>query len=76
MARKQKPDVKIAGGVGQTVFQVWPLTKKARQWVEDRCDLEDYQWFGKACFVVEWRYIGDLVRGAQAEGLRVADERV
>ncbi len=50
-----------------TVFLLRPLTPAAISWVKENLP-EDHLTFGNAV-VVEPRYIADIVRGAQADGL-------
>ena len=69
-------DLRITGGKGQTVLQVWPLNARGRQWVEDRCAVEDWQWLGQSSFAVEHRMLDDLKARAEADGLKVSDERI
>jgi len=52
-----------------TVFLLRPLTPAANSWVKENLP-EDHLTFGNST-VVEHRYIYDIVRGAQADGLEV-----
>lgn len=52
-----------------TVYLLRALTPAAKSWIEENLS-EDRQTFGSAT-VVEHRYIADIVRGAQADGLVV-----
>jgi hypothetical protein len=53
-----------------SIFLLQPLSPAANSWVEENLP-ENRQTFGSAV-VVEHRYITDIVRGAQADGLEVA----
>lgn len=46
-----------------------PLTRPARQWIEEYVDPEAQWWAG--ALVVEPRYAGDLTQGMLDAGLRV-----
>jgi len=46
-----------------------PLTDAAREWAEDNVQRYGTYWYG--AIVVEHRYIGAIVEGAAADGLRV-----
>jgi hypothetical protein len=52
-----------------TIFLLQPLTPVANSWIQENLP-EDRLAFGSAV-VVEPRYITDIVRGAQADGLGV-----
>jgi hypothetical protein len=52
-----------------TLYLFRPLTRAAHAWVNEHLPA-DATWFGGA-IVVEHRYIGDIVCGAAADGLRV-----
>lgn len=43
----------------------------AIRWVEERVEVEDYQWVGENSFVVEHRYTSDLIDGMLDAGLEV-----
>jgi hypothetical protein len=53
-----------------SIFLLQPLSLAANAWVEENLP-ENHQTFGSAV-VVEHRYITDIVRGVQADGLEVA----
>ena len=50
-----------------SIFLVHPLTDAAREWISENV-APDSQFWGRA-LAVEHRFIGDLVRGARADGL-------
>lgn len=52
-----------------SIFLLRALTPAANSWIEENLS-EERQTFGSA-IVVEHRYIADIVRGAQADGLVV-----
>lgn len=52
-----------------SIFLLRPLTEAARDWVAEHIPA-DAQTFGDA-IVIEHRYIGDIVDGAQRDGLTV-----
>ena len=66
-ASPPQPDFKLSDQ--GTLFLLQPLTQAARAWVDEYLP-EDAFWFGGSV-VVEHRFIGDLVRGAIADGLEV-----
>lgn len=47
-----------------------PLTDAGEQFIEERLDNEEAQYWGNA-IAVEPRYVGDIVQGAQGDGLEV-----
>jgi hypothetical protein len=53
-----------------TIFLLQPLTPAAISWIQENLP-EDHMMSGRAV-VVDHRYIADIVRGAQADGLEVA----
>jgi hypothetical protein len=53
-----------------SVWTLRPLTAAAREWLDEHVQAESYQWLSDA-FVVEHRYIGDIVQAASDAGLRV-----
>ena len=71
-ARKptRSPDLVIYGQSGDTVFLLRPVSRLGTSWIADRIQPEA-TWFGGAV-VVDHRYIADVLRGAVAEGLKVA----
>jgi hypothetical protein len=52
-----------------TLYLLRPLTSEAHAWVDEHLP-DDATWFCGA-IVVEHRFIGDIVRGAIADGLVV-----
>ena len=52
-----------------SLFLLFPLTDFAQSWVQDHLP-EDHMTFGNAV-VVEHRYISNIVRGIQNDGLAV-----
>lgn len=70
MNDEQRPDFEVSGG--GTLYTLLPLTDEALQWIEENLppEGEDRMMFGMAV-VVEHRYIEEIVRGAQADGLVV-----
>ncbi len=60
-------DFEISGG--GTVYLLRPLTGAAHAWIAEHLPTDALR-LGDAV-AVEWRYIGDVVGGAIADGLRV-----
>jgi hypothetical protein len=52
-----------------SVFLLRAITRRARHWIDERVSADRQEWGGAV--VVEPCYIGDVVRGAIADGLRV-----
>lgn len=52
-----------------TIFLLHPLSKRGERWIEEHIP-DNAMTFGKA-IVIEHRYIGAIVDGAQADGLRI-----
>jgi hypothetical protein len=46
-----------------------PTSRRGRRWIDARITADRTEWAG--AIVVEHRYIGDIVRGALDDGLRV-----
>lgn len=62
------PDVLVTRDGG--VFLVQPVSREAREWVEENVYVEDWQWQGNA-FAVDHHYVYDLVDGLHDAGLIV-----
>jgi hypothetical protein len=60
------PDVLVANE--GTVFLFNPLTARAKEWLDEHVQSEDYQWFGTT-LVVEHRYAWGLAQGMKDAGL-------
>jgi hypothetical protein len=52
-----------------SIYLLRPTTRRGRRWIDARITADHTEWAG--AIVVEHRYIGDIVRGAVADGLRV-----
>lgn len=65
--RRERTDLLIHGG--GSVYLLRPATAAGSVWIAMHIPF-DAQWLGDAV-VVEHRYIGDIVAGAFADGLRV-----
>ena len=55
-----------------SIFILRGRSDAGRDWIEEHCQEGDYNPFGEGARLVEHRYIGDIIEGAQADGLRVA----
>ncbi len=55
-----------------SIVMVTPLTDAAREFVEDKVVLEDWNCWAGGGFAVEHRFAADLVSGIEAEGLVIA----
>lgn len=51
------------------IYLLRPLSRRGQRWVDDHVSDDRQEWAG--AIVVEHRHIGDIVRGAVADGLRV-----
>jgi hypothetical protein len=60
-------DFEISGG--GTIYLLHPLTRAAHTWIAEHLPVDALR-FGDAV-AIEWRYIGAVVGGAIADGLRV-----
>ena len=65
-SQKLTPDVLVHNE--GTVFLFNPLTAKAKEWIDNNVQSEDYQWFGTT-LVVEHRYAWGLAEGMKDAGL-------
>ncbi len=52
-----------------SIVLLHPLTFAARAWVEEHIDPDHQEWAGSV--VIEPRYVLDIVRGIEADGLEV-----
>ena len=52
------------------VFLFTPISRIAKEWVAQHLSLEGWQWMGNS-FGIEHRFVGPIVNGMQADGLRV-----
>jgi len=68
---KQSDDVHVQGRSGDSVFIVTPVTEEAQEWVKEHIP-DDAQWFGKG-FVVEHRYLGNIIDGMIGDGLTISN---
>jgi hypothetical protein len=64
---RRAPDVLVANA--GTVFVFWPLTSRAKQWIEDNVE-PDATWYGEA-LVVEHRFALGLAAGMRDAGLEL-----
>ncbi len=64
-ARHQGADLSVAGD--ESLALVTPHNANAKAWLEAHTD---GQWLGRN-LAVEWRYLGDLVRGLEDDGFTV-----
>jgi hypothetical protein len=64
-----KPDLTVDDR--GSMFLLTPISELAKEWVQTNLALEGWQWLG-ASFAVEHRFVGQLVDGMRADGLRVA----
>lgn len=69
-AATEKPAPDFLAADHGSIWLVQPITDAAKQWVADHIP-SDAQWFGRG-FVVEWRFIDDILCGIAADGLEVA----
>lgn len=54
-----------------SIVLVRPTSDAGRAWIDENTETEGWQWIGGA-LAVEPRYAGDLLFGAQSEGLELA----
>jgi hypothetical protein len=66
-AKKRQPDLVVSGG--GTLYILTPVTDAGREWIDSNVDPDAQRW-GDG-IAVEHRYIGDIVAGAQGDGLVV-----
>jgi hypothetical protein len=52
-----------------SVYLLRPTSRRGRRWVDEYVSDDHQEWAG--AIVVEHRYIGEIVRGARADGLEV-----
>jgi hypothetical protein len=52
-----------------SIYLLRPTSRRAQRWIEEHVSDDRQEWAG--AIVVEHRFIGDIVRGAIADGLRV-----
>lgn len=67
MKTRVKPDVRVQNE--GTIFILWPMSDTATDWLERNC-ASAMRW-GTNGFVVEHRYIDDIVQGMIDSGLEV-----
>ena len=63
-----KPTDLLVHGHG-SIYLLRPISRRGRRWVDMRVTADRTEWAG--AIVVEHRYIGDIMRGALDDGLRV-----
>jgi hypothetical protein len=52
-----------------SIYLLRPTSPRGQRWIDEHVSDERHEWAG--AIVVEHRFIGDIVRGAIADGLRV-----
>ena len=52
-----------------SIYLLRPTSRRGRRWIDEHVSDDHQEWAG--AIVVEPRFIGDIVRGATADGLRV-----
>ena len=55
-----------------SIWQLFPLSQKASDWIDEHVESESWQWMGSS-LVVDWRFVGPLLDGARAAGLEVKE---
>ena len=55
-----------------SIWQFFPLSQKASDWIDENVETESWQWVGNSR-VVDWRFGGPLLDGARAAGLKVKE---
>jgi hypothetical protein len=63
------PDLTVANF--GSIFLLTPESELGREWVAQHLPADATTW-GLGSIVVEHRYIGDIVQGAQQDGLKVS----
>jgi hypothetical protein len=58
--------------IHSTLARVKPLSHEARDWIETHVTLEQVQTWNGSLLEVTPHYIGDLIAGMLADGLKVA----
>jgi len=53
-----------------SVYLFYPNSPAALAWLDDNVHPEGWQWLGRA-FAVEQRFVGALIEGMVADGMRV-----
>jgi len=67
MAAAKRTDLLVHGE--GSIYLLRPTSRRGRRWVDARITADHSEWAG--AIVVEHRYIGEIVRGALADGLLV-----
>ena len=52
-----------------SIYLLRPASRRGQRWIDEHVSDDHQEWAG--AIVVEHRFIGDIVRGAIANGLRV-----
>jgi hypothetical protein len=52
-----------------SIYLLRPTSRRGQRWIDEHVSDDRQEWAG--AIVVEHRFIGDIVRGAIADGLRV-----
>ena len=63
-------DFNLQGRPGDTVFVLWPVSESARDWATEFLPEEALR-LGVDGYVVEHRYIGEIIDGIRRDGLTV-----
>jgi hypothetical protein len=70
MAKRSTDLLVVSDGFRPSVYLLWAMTVAGDDWLAENVQA-DAQRFGRGVVVVEHRLIGDPVRGALDDGLRV-----
>jgi hypothetical protein len=52
-----------------SIYLLRPTSRRGQRWIDEHVSDDCQEWAG--AIVVEYRFIGDIVRGAIADGLQV-----
>jgi len=52
-----------------SIYLLRPMSRRGQQWIDENVSEDHQEWAG--VIVIEHRFIGDIIRGAVADGLRV-----
>ena len=63
-----RPGDLLVHGAG-SIYLLSPTSRRGQRWIDEHISDDGQKWPG--AIVVEHRFIGDIVRGAIADGLRV-----
>jgi hypothetical protein len=56
-----------------SIIGITPMTPEAREWIDENCQIEEWQWLGRT-LNVDFRLAADVLQGMQEAGLTIENQ--